>query len=76
MSNAEDEHDQAIVFKLADEPVRAYAILPKLPEAGAAQGLSDAAGIVQLGQSFMEEFQKAPAVLCVELAQFPVGLSR
>ena len=72
VSNAKDEHDQAVVLDLADEPVISHTVFPKLPEPGALQGLSNAASIAQLGYSFMEELQDAPGVLGVELAQFPV----
>jgi hypothetical protein len=36
------------------------------------QRLSDAAGIVQLGDSLMKELQDALGLLRVELAEFPV----
>lgn len=59
MSNAENQHDQEIVCDFANEPVRAYSIFPKFPKSGAVQSLSEAARIVQLGESFMKEPQNA-----------------
>ena len=76
MSNAEDQHHQAVVLDFADEPVGAYLVSPKFPQGGAVQGLSDSARIVQVGYSFMEKLQNAPGVLRVEFLQFPVGLGR
>jgi hypothetical protein len=76
MSNAKNQHDQEIVCDFANEPVRAYSIFPKFPEAGAVQSLSEAARIVQLGDSFMKEPQNALTVLRVELTELPVSLER
>lgn len=73
VSDAENEHDQAIIFELADEPVIPHAVFPELPQPRAVQRLSDAARIVQLGDSSMKELQDALAVLRVEFAEFPVG---
>ncbi len=76
MSNAEDQHDQAVILDFADEAVGAYSISPKFPQGGAVQGLSDRARIVQVGYSFMEELQNSPGLLRVEFLQFPVRLDR
>jgi hypothetical protein len=40
MSNPQNQHDQAVVFNLADKPVIADAIFPELPESRTVQGLS------------------------------------
>ena len=32
MSDAEDQHDQAVVFDLADKPVITHAVFPELPK--------------------------------------------
>jgi len=76
MSDAEDQHHEAIVFDLANEPVGAYAVPPKLPETGTDQGSTEAARIVQLGYSLMQEFQDAPRVLRVNFLEFAVSLGR
>ena len=76
MSNAENEHDQPSIFDLADEPVIAHPVFPKLPQARPTQRFSDAARIVQLCYSFVKEPQDALGVLHVELAQRPVNLGR
>ena len=72
MPDAEDQHDQAVVFDLRDEPVVTHAVFPKLSEPRAVLRLSDAARIVQLGYSLMKELQDALGLLRVEFAQFPV----
>jgi hypothetical protein len=72
MSDAEDQHDQAVVFDLADKPVITHAVFPELPKPRAVQRLSDAARIVKLGDSLMKELQDALGLLRVELAEFPV----
>jgi hypothetical protein len=40
MPDAEDQHDQAVVFDLRDEPVITHAVFPELPEAGISRRLS------------------------------------
>jgi hypothetical protein len=32
MSDAEEQHDQAVVFDLADKPVITHAVFPELPK--------------------------------------------
>jgi hypothetical protein len=76
MSNAQDQHDQAVVLDLADEPVITQAIFPELAKPRVVQRLPDTAGIVQFGYSLMKEFQDALGLLPVEFAEFPVNLGR
>ena len=73
MSNTENQNDQAVVFDLADEPVIVHAVFPELPKPRVMQRLSNAAGIVQPGYSFVKKFQDALGVLRIELAEFPAG---
>ena len=73
VSDAEDQHEYAVVFDLADEPVVADAVFPEFAEQRAVQGLAYAARIVQLGYSLAKEFQDALAGQRVEFVQFPVG---
>jgi hypothetical protein len=70
--DAEDQHNQAVVFDLRDEPVITHAVFPELSKLRAVQSLSDAARIVQLGDSLMKELQDAPGLLRVEFAEFSV----
>ena len=72
MAYAEDEHQQALIFYLADEPIISQAIFPKFSEARTLQRLSHAARIVQFGDSFLKEYQDALALLRIELAEFPL----
>jgi hypothetical protein len=67
MSNAEDQHEQAVAFDLADEPVVTHAVFPELPKPRPVLGASDAARIVQLCHSLMKELQDTLAMLPVEL---------
>src|SRR2546422_6453473 len=76
MANAEDQHDQAVVFDFADEAVGADAGFPELSEARAAQSLSDAARVVERGDSFVKELQDAPGGVRGEPAEVPGGLRR
>ena len=72
MSDAEDEHDQTVVFDRADEPVVTHTVFPELSELGAMQCFSDAAWIVQLSHSLMKELQDALAVLRSSLLSYPI----
>lgn len=76
MSNPKNEHNKPVVFDFTNDSVGAHSVSPKFPETGALQRRSDAARIVQPGDSFMKEFQNPPGVLRVEFLQFPVGLGR
>src|SRR5580692_2890365 len=76
MSDAEDQHDQAVVFDLADEPVITNAIFPELSQPRAVQRLPDAAWIIQLGYSLVKEFQDALGLLPVEFNEFAGNLGR
>jgi len=72
MADAKDQHDQAVVFDLADEPVVADTVFPELSKARAVQRLSDAARIVQFADSLMQELQDALGLRRVEFAEFPL----
>jgi hypothetical protein len=76
MPNAENQHDQAVIFDPANEPVIPNTVFPELPKPRTVQRFSDAAGIVQQGDSVLQELENAPAVLRVEPAKFPVGRRR
>ena len=72
MAHAENQHYQAVIFDLADEPAIAYAVFPELAQPGAVQRFSDSARIVELGDSFTQELQNSFPVLRVEFPEFPV----
>jgi hypothetical protein len=74
VSDAENQHQQAVVFDLADEAERADAVSPELTQAGALQSLANASRIFQSGKPFPKKFQNAPGVLRIELAEFAVSL--
>jgi len=74
MAKTEDQNDEAVVFDFADEPIWAYLVSPKFPQARALQRASDATRILQLGNSFMKELQDSPGVLHVKFSQIPLGL--
>ena len=75
VAHAENEDQQPVVFDFADEAVIADAILPKLSQFGAAQGLSDAARIFERSQPLVKELQDTLASGRIELAEFVVDLS-
>lgn len=68
MPDAEDQHDQTLIFDLADEPVVAHAVFPELPKLRAVRGLSEAARIVQLGVPLRNGARLSPRAL--QPAQF------
>jgi hypothetical protein len=72
VSDAEDQHNQTVIFDLADEPVITHAVFPELSKLRAVQGLSDAARIIQLGDSLVKEPQDALGLLRVEFPEFSV----
>jgi hypothetical protein len=74
VANTKDQHDQTVVFDFRDESIWAYSVSPKLSKARALEGPSDTAGIIELGDPFMEKLQDAPGVLPVEFSQVPLGL--
>jgi len=74
MSDAKNENEQPFVLDLADEPVITHAVFPELSKLGASQSLTNAAWVIQWGETFVKELQNAPALLWVELAQFAVDL--
>ena len=49
MPDAENQHDETVVFNFADQPVFANPVSPQLSEAGTLQSLPDVSRIVQLG---------------------------
>jgi len=53
------QHNPTVIFDLADEPIIPHAVFPKLPKLGTVQRFCDAAWIIQLGYSFLQEFQDA-----------------
>ncbi len=67
MADAKNQHDQAVIFNFANEPVIAYAVFPELAEARALKRPSDAAWIIESSEATAEELQDALAVLRVEL---------
>ncbi|MGA7225298.1 MAG: hypothetical protein WA603_17085 [Candidatus Acidiferrales bacterium] len=73
VSDAEDQHEEAVVFDFADESIVAYAVFPEFTEERAVQGLTDAAWVIEAGYSGVEETQDAAAMLRVEFAEFPVN---
>jgi len=72
VAHAENEHDEAIIFDLADKPVIAHTVFPELPEPRAVQRFSEAARIVEFRNALMQELQDSFPVLRVELAEFPI----
>jgi hypothetical protein len=68
MSDAEDEHNQAVIFDLANQPVISNPVFPEFSESRTVQRLSDASGIAQLGNSFVEKLEDAFAVLSIKPA--------
>jgi hypothetical protein len=68
----EDQHHQAVVLDLANEPVVAHAVLPELPEPWALQRLAQCPRVVEFRQSLVKELQDSLLVLRVELAEFPI----
>ena len=70
------ENQHQFVLDGADEPIIADAILPELAEFGAVQSLSDAARVVQLGNSLMKKLQNAPCDLRIQLIELAVSLLR
>jgi hypothetical protein len=72
VADAEDEHNQAVVLNLADEPEIADSILPKFAEFRTAECLADAARITPDGHAFSQELEDALAVLRVQLAEITI----
>jgi hypothetical protein len=70
VSDAEDQHNQTVIFGL--EPAIINAVFPELSKLRAVQGLSDAARIIQLGDSLAKEPQDALGLLRVEFPEFSV----
>src|SRR5713226_1069072 len=75
MSEAKDQHHQAIVFEFADEPIVTDSVFPEFAQSRAVQRLSHTAWIVQAGNSFVEKLQDALGLRRVEFAQLAVRLS-
>jgi hypothetical protein len=73
VSHAQHQHQQAVVFYLADQPVVAHAVSPQLPEARAAQWFSNASWILQLGHAFIQKLQDAAGVLGASLSSSRVA---
>ncbi|MGB9432937.1 MAG: hypothetical protein WBQ89_11895 [Candidatus Acidiferrum sp.] len=73
MADAKHQNDQAVVFELAEEPAIADTVFSELSKARAVQCISDAARIVQFGDSFMQELLDALDLRRVESAEFPLG---
>jgi hypothetical protein len=69
MSEAKNQHDEAVVFEFADEPVVADSVFPKLAQSPDVQRLSYSSWIIQAGDSFVEKLQDALGLRRVELAQ-------
>jgi hypothetical protein len=67
--NAKGKHNQAVVLNFADNAVIPRPVSSILSEAGAAERLSDFAGIFLTGYSFVKKIQNPPRVLWVELAE-------
>ena len=76
ISEAKNKHREAVIFDFADEPVIAHAVSPELPQAGTAQGFTQAARIVQSRDSFVQEFQNPLGLVRIEFAERPVNFTR
>ncbi len=70
------QNHQTIILDLCDQPEIADPVFPELPKPRAVQGLSDAAGVVPPGNSFMQELQDCFDLLRVEFAECPIHLGR
>src|SRR5712664_343264 len=66
MSEAKDQHNEAVVFEFADEPVVADSVFPEFTEPRAVQRLSYTSWIIQAGDSFVEKLQDALGLRRVE----------
>jgi hypothetical protein len=76
MSDADDQHDEQVVFDLADDAEWAYSIFPEFAEARAVQSSSQAARIVELANPAVKELEDTRALLRVEVAEFASSLDR
>jgi len=74
MAYAKNQNEQPFVLDLADEPVITHTVFPELSKLGALQSLTNAAWVIEWGETFVKELQDAPALLWVELAQIAVDL--
>ena len=72
--NSDDQDHQAIVLDLTNDPEITRAISPQFPQAGALQGLPDAAWIFQFCYSFLKKFQDTPGMLGIKFGQFAICL--
>jgi hypothetical protein len=73
MAYAENENKETLVFDLRNKPVVADAVFPELPKFRAAQGLSDTAGLAQIGHASIKEIEDSSPGLRIEFVEFPVG---
>ena len=74
VAEAKNQNEQPFVLDLADEPVITHTVFPELSKLGASQSLTNAARVIQWGETFVKELQDALALLWVELAQIAVDL--
>jgi hypothetical protein len=69
MTDAKDQNDHERVLNFANETIIADAVSPKLSQAWALHGLSDAAGIVESCYAVVEKSEDPAGVLGVKPGQ-------
>ena len=69
----ENQHDDAVIINIANEPIVAHPVSPEISQRRALHCFSDATRIVQLCYAFVEEFEDALGVLRVQFGQLAVS---
>jgi hypothetical protein len=76
MTRPENKHDESVAQNFANNPVLSHSVSPEFTKAGALHCFPDAARVVHLFQTLVEELQNSSGVLRVKFAEFPVGNRR
>jgi len=69
MTELDDQDAKSLIFDAGDDSDIAYAIFPELAQTRAAQGLANAARVVQGRHPIAQERQDASGMLRVELVE-------
>jgi hypothetical protein len=72
MADPEDKHDEPVLLKRADDAIVSDTVFPELPES-TLETLADFSGVIESGNSFVQEFRDASGDRFVELVEFSLG---